>query len=52
MCSDGVTGMVSDKQLLDLFSKAELSEIPQKCVELAYEGGGDDNISALYIKFN
>ncbi len=51
MCSDGVTGMVTDTALLDLFSKTEGAQIPEKCIKLACEGGGDDNISALYIKF-
>ena len=52
ICSDGVTGMVTDEQLLEVFSSTEGEQIPQKCIELACLGGGDDNISALYIKFS
>jgi len=51
MCSDGVTGMVSDDELFELFSSAEASQVPKKCIELANLAGGDDNISALFIKF-
>lgn len=52
LCSDGVTGPVTNDQLLELFSTAEGSQIPDKCIELACQGGGDDNISAVYIKFS
>ncbi len=51
MCSDGVTGMVPDDQLFELFSRSEAAEVPVKCIEMANNAGGEDNISALFIKF-
>jgi protein phosphatase len=47
LCSDGLTGMVSEESLRE--TMAELAERPQdlsaKLVELANQGGGTDNIT-------
>lgn len=54
LCSDGLTGMVTDDII-----KSILSEIPQngldktnrKLIDLANENGGKDNITSLLVKF-
>jgi PPM family protein phosphatase len=51
LCSDGLTGMVSDQEILEVVS---LTDDPQEACELlvaeANDGGGTDNISALVIR--
>ncbi|XYI03331.1 Stp1/IreP family PP2C-type Ser/Thr phosphatase [Sorangium sp. So ce1128] len=51
LCSDGLSGMVSEQQILDVF---EITQEPQDACELliamANEAGGTDNISALIIR--
>jgi protein phosphatase len=52
LCSDGLTGMISDDELLEyLTSDSALDEkIPSKLIELANERGGVDNITAIVIE--
>jgi protein phosphatase len=51
LCSDGLSGMVSDHEILEVVS---LTDDPQEACELlvaeANDGGGNDNISALVIR--
>ncbi|WP_437760360.1 protein phosphatase 2C domain-containing protein [Sorangium sp. So ce1389] len=51
LCSDGLSGMVSEQQILDVF---EITQEPQDACELliamANEAGGTDNISALIVR--
>ncbi|WP_437641261.1 Stp1/IreP family PP2C-type Ser/Thr phosphatase [Sorangium sp. So ce854] len=50
LCSDGLSGMVSEQQILDVF---DITQDPREACELliamANEAGGTDNISALII---
>ncbi|MFO0757089.1 MAG: PP2C family serine/threonine-protein phosphatase [Byssovorax sp.] len=52
LCSDGLSGMVPDPQILEVMS---LTEDPQEACELliaeANDAGGTDNISALIVRF-
>jgi protein phosphatase len=51
LCSDGLSGMVSDQEIVEVVS---LTDDPQEACELliaeANDGGGTDNISALVIR--
>ncbi|AUX32647.1 MULTISPECIES: Stp1/IreP family PP2C-type Ser/Thr phosphatase [Sorangium] len=51
LCSDGLSGMVSEQQMLDVF---DITQDPQEAcallIEMANEAGGTDNISALIIR--
>lgn len=51
LCSDGLSGMVSDKEILGTF---EVSEKPQEVsdllVAMANEAGGVDNVSVVLVK--
>lgn len=53
LCSDGLTGMVSDRRLkrgLREHSSSDLSELAQHLVDLANAAGGADNISVTLIR--
>lgn len=49
ICSDGLTGMISKKELLDLFTESRPSEIVPRAIEAAKKGGGEDNITVMVI---
>jgi hypothetical protein len=53
LCSDGLSGMISDRRIEQVVSKHE-SDIQQrakKLVEMANEAGGKDNITVQLIEF-
>ena len=45
MCSDGLSGMLSDQAIAQELSTNPTPEIPQRLIELANEAGGMDNIT-------
>jgi len=51
LCSDGLTGMVSDEEITSaLGSPRSLEQIVRGLVELANERGGVDNITAIMVE--
>jgi PPM family protein phosphatase len=53
LCSDGLSGMLTDEQILDVVSSSsETIEICQQLIAKANEHGGEDNITALVIRFD
>jgi protein phosphatase len=51
LCSDGLTGMVSDEEIMSaLSSTRSLGEIVRGLIELANERGGVDNITAIVVE--
>lgn len=53
LCSDGLSGMLTDEQILDVVSSSsETVEICQQLIAKANEHGGEDNITALVIRFD
>ncbi len=51
ICTDGLTGMVSDETIAHVFSKDDLPEnMTNTLVNLAKENGGTDNITVIIIK--
>lgn len=52
LCSDGLSGMVSDDQILKVLSEKEcnISDMRQQLYELAMKNGGKDNITILLIQ--
>jgi len=53
LCSDGLSGMLSDDQILDVVgSSSETNEICRRLIAKANEHGGEDNITALVIRFD
>jgi protein phosphatase len=47
LCSDGLSDLVEDHEILDALADTELSEALSKLVEMANERGGHDNITIL-----
>jgi protein phosphatase len=51
LCSDGLSGMVSDTDMLEIVASSKDSgEVCAKLVERANEAGGEDNITALVVR--
>lgn len=55
ICSDGLTGMVEDHDILSLvseylFDKGDLTEAVERLISLANENGGDDNVTVALIQ--
>jgi protein phosphatase len=51
LCSDGLSGMVSDEQILEVFAITDdLGEICDLLVAMANEAGGADNITAVVMR--
>lgn len=53
VCSDGLTRMVADTQIAELFiseGDSNLDTLCKKLVLLANEAGGDDNISVILVR--
>ena len=49
MCSDGLSNMVSDKQMEEMVNQNTPEEACQKLVDLANENGGTDNITVVLL---
>jgi protein phosphatase len=53
LCSDGLTGMVSDDQILSIFAQASnLHDAVSSLISKAIENGGEDNVSVILAKQN
>jgi protein phosphatase len=51
LCSDGLSGMVKDAQILELFQLSDdLSEACESLIALANDAGGSDNITAVAVR--
>jgi PPM family protein phosphatase len=51
LCSDGLSGMVEDREILDVVLEAPDAESAcRRLVALANEHGGEDNITALIVR--
>lgn len=48
-CSDGLTGMVTDKEIVEILKRYRnrFDDLPRKLIEAANAGGGRDNITVL-----
>lgn len=52
LCSDGLSGMITDDQILGVVTSAfDTSEVCRRLIAKANENGGEDNITALIIRF-
>jgi serine/threonine protein phosphatase PrpC len=51
LCSDGLSGLVTDEKILQTFKTKSLSEVALALVNLAIAHGGDDNITVLILHF-
>ncbi len=52
MCSDGLSNMIEDNNILEIInSEKELESMTSKLVSTANENGGSDNISVVLIRY-
>lgn len=51
LCSDGLSGMVPDRQIAQLLADTPPAKVVPKAIQAAKKGGGDDNISVIFIQF-
>jgi len=53
LCSDGLSGMIEDDEILDVVSgKDDLDTACRRLIALANEHGGEDNITAVIVKID
>ncbi len=52
LCSDGLTGMVSNEGISKILMNNPLEKVSQICIDEANAAGGTDNISCLVISLN
>lgn len=50
LCSDGLTNMVSPKQMAELIAKTDFWDLARELVDAALAAGGDDNITVLLMQ--
>lgn len=51
MCSDGLTGMVTDEGIEEILGCKTLREALNELIDLANRNGGEDNISLVLLRF-
>ena len=49
LCSDGLSNMVSDAEILHIFNTCDIEFVADELIEVAKENGGLDNITAVVI---
>jgi len=49
LCSDGLSGMITDEQIRATLSQANVDEAVRELVRLANENGGEDNVTVVVI---
>ena len=52
MCTDGLTNMVTDDEILRLIIERDVTGASQELIRLANEHGGDDNVTALICEIS
>ncbi len=51
MCSDGLSGLVSDEKICEILNQNTPDKAVKACVEQALANGGDDNVTVLLLQF-
>lgn len=50
MCSDGLSNLLEDQEILSIVSSHELSEVCETLINQANRRGGDDNITVVFLQ--
>jgi len=50
ICSDGLSNMIDDPEMLEVISNGDVEQGARDLVDLANERGGDDNITLILLK--
>jgi len=51
LCSDGLSSLVPDHKILEVFKSKPLHEVALALIQLALSHGGDDNVTVLIVHF-
>ena len=51
LCSDGLSGLVSDQKISQILNQNSPDKAVKSCVDQALENGGDDNVTVLMLYF-
>ncbi len=49
ICSDGLSGLVTDERIEELIKISKPAEVVSKCIDEAKKNGGDDNVTVMLI---
>lgn len=49
LCSDGLSGLVTDQKIGEIISETPPGQVVERCVEAALANGGDDNVTVLFL---
>lgn len=52
LCSDGLSGKVTDVEIAEILAQNSAQEACQKFIDLANERGGEDNITSVVVHLN
>ncbi len=52
LCSDGLSGPVTDEAIAKVLSQDDLDRIPDDLIDAANDAGGPDNVTAVVISFD
>lgn len=50
LCSDGLSGLINDNEILKVYKENELDKVCEKYIEEANNNGGHDNITVVVMK--
>ena len=50
LCSDGLSGMISDKTIAQICAQLPAHKVVSRCILEAKKAGGDDNISVILLR--
>jgi protein phosphatase len=49
LCSDGLSGLVTDKRICEILNQTPEDQVVEACVQEALKNGGHDNVTVLYL---
>ena len=49
LCSDGLSGMVTDAKIAEICQSFSPNKIVEECIKEAKKNGGEDNVTVLII---
>lgn len=52
LCTDGLTNLIKDEELLEIIVNNELEKAVNKLMDLALKRGGNDNITLILVYYN
>jgi serine/threonine protein phosphatase PrpC len=50
LCSDGLTGPLSDDKIIEILQGEDLEKVSKNLVQAAYDAGGKDNITVVVVR--